>query len=72
MELEKLTKDEIWSSSADRLREIETDIRKELAMANMQIFNKDGKIPSAKKKQMKKNLARVLTKVTENSRNKTN
>ncbi len=68
MELEKLTKDDIWGFSAERLKEVQGDIRKELAMARMQIFNKEGKVPSAAKKKMKKNLARILTLESENKR----
>lgn len=68
MELHKLEKDEIKSYPLDRLKELEWDIRKEMAMNRMKVFAKD-KEAAGKTKRMRKNLARVLTMKTQYMKN---
>lgn len=60
MELEKISRDEISNYDLNRLRELETDIRRELAMSKLHIFD-EKKMKSSKVIGLRKNLARVLT-----------
>ena len=60
MELEKLKKDDISNFDRARLNEVEVDIRKELAKVRLDIFT-DKKLHTGKVKNLKKNLARVMT-----------
>ena len=60
MELEKLTNEELKALSDTQARETELGIRQNLAKLRMDIFSEKGK-HTGKVRQLKKNLARVLT-----------
>lgn len=60
MELAKIKKEEIKGFDIQRLRELEGEIRRELAMLRMDLYS-DQRQHAGKAKSLKKNLARVLT-----------
>jgi ribosomal protein L29 len=60
MEIEKLSKADIKTYDATRLRETEKDLRRELAMIRMDVHT-DKKVHVGKIRNIKKNVARVLT-----------
>ena len=60
MELENIKLDEIRSYEMPRLKETETEIRRELAKIRLDVFS-DKKQFTGKVRKLKKNLARVLT-----------
>lgn len=60
MELDKLKKDELNSYELPRLKETEQEIRLELAKIRLDVFS-DKKQHIGKVRNLKKNLARVLT-----------
>lgn len=60
MELDKLKKDELSSYELPRLKETEQEIRLELAKIRLDVFS-DKKQHIGKVRNLKKNLARVLT-----------
>lgn len=60
MELQKLTNEELRALDATQSRETELGIRENLAKLKMDIFSEKGK-HTGKVRQLKKNLARVLT-----------
>lgn len=60
MEFEKLSKQELRAQTASQGREIEYGIRDSLAKIRMDIFSEKGK-HTGRVRQLKKNLARVLT-----------
>ena len=60
MELQKLKKSEISEFDASHLREVERDIRAELARIRLDVLS-DSKQHIGKVRNLKKNLARVLT-----------
>lgn len=60
MEFEKLSSDELRAHTDIQAREIEIGIRQSLAKLRMDIFSEKGK-HTGKVRQLKKNLARVLT-----------
>ncbi len=60
MEFDKLKKDELKSLTATQAEETELGIRQELAKLRMDIFSEKGK-HTGKVRNLKKNLARVLT-----------
>lgn len=60
MELAKIKKEEIKGFDIQRLRELEGEIRRELAMLRMDLYSEQRQ-HAGKAKSLKKNLARVLT-----------
>ncbi len=60
MELNKLEKEEMKSFNLEKLLEVESAIRKELANLRMEIYVEKGK-NTGKARALKKNLARILT-----------
>lgn len=60
MELHKLTADTIKDFDSDKIRETETDIRKELVTIRMDIYTARNQ-HTAKIRGLKKSLARLLT-----------
>jgi len=60
MDLAKMKRGELQTQSIDRLRELEQDFRTELAKVRMDIFAERG-ANTGKKRQLRKNLARVMT-----------
>ncbi len=60
MELAKLTKSDILTYDAPRLREVEKDLRLALVMTKMDLHT-DKKVHVGKVRNLKKNIARVLT-----------
>ncbi|MEZ4740926.1 MAG: 50S ribosomal protein L29 [Bdellovibrionota bacterium] len=60
MELQKLSIADITGYDMARLVEVENEIRRELAMQRMDVYAAQGQF-AAKKKALKRNLARVLT-----------
>ncbi len=71
MEFEKLTNEELKALDANQSLETEMSIRHNLAKLRMDIYSEKGK-HTAKVKQLKKNLARVLTFRTEKMRARNN
>ena len=60
MELGTLDIKNIQAMAVDQLKEAEVAVRREIAMMRLQVFKENQK-NKAKKKQLKKSLARVLT-----------
>jgi ribosomal protein L29 len=60
MELAKLSKSDIQTYDAVRLREVEKDLRRTLVMTKMDLHT-DKKVYVGKVRNLKKNIARVLT-----------
>ena len=62
--LENIKKDEIFSYTNERLRELEADLRLQIAKSRVEKFGQ-AMTSSANVRKLKKNLVRVLTRKTE-------
>ncbi len=64
MEIEKLKSEDIAVFTKEKTREVETDLRRELHSLKMDIYG-ERKQALGKKRALRKNLARVLTRRSE-------